>query len=574
MKRVPLLMMLIVILLPYVLTACSIGTTTETTATQTEAEATTVTEGESLTAVATEVDESTVTRPEGWAEESHSNDADLNYEVVFPEDKVNQITITVSPENYAAMQADMTELFGDAGEGNGRPGGGGFGGGLPDDNGGQLPEGFEPPAEGELRPGGGQFGGGQPGDNGGQPPEGFEPPAAGELPPGGGQFGGGGPGGGFGGGNFSTENPMWVTATIEFNDQTWTNVGVRYKGNSSLRSTWSSDSEKLPFKLDFDEFEDDYPEITNQRFYGFQQLSLANGFGDATYMRDAVTYDLLEEAGLASAETAYYEVFLDTGEGPVSLGLYTAIEVIDDTVIDREFDGDNGNIYEADGTAASLAEGTYEQIETSFQKENNEDEADWSDIEELYTVLHSDERTSDPEAWRAKLDTIFDTDVFLKWLALSAVLQHWDTYGGMTHNYYLYDDPDTGKLTWVSWDHNLVLGGSVGGSGNEGGNGGGGGRGQNATLDKANVTKDWPLIRYLMDDPVYNAKYVTYMEELVNDGIFEADTLAAKYQQLAELIKPYATIGQTEEAFNSAVVALTERTYAQAAAAATFLAGK
>lgn len=33
---------------------------------------------------------------------------------------------------------------------------------------------------------------------------------------------------------------------------------------------------KLPLKLDFDEFEDDYPEIENQRFYGFKQLSLAN----------------------------------------------------------------------------------------------------------------------------------------------------------------------------------------------------------------------------------------------------------------------------------------------------------
>lgn len=32
---------------------------------------------------------------EDWGEESHSNEAEPNFDVVFPEDKVNQITTTV-----------------------------------------------------------------------------------------------------------------------------------------------------------------------------------------------------------------------------------------------------------------------------------------------------------------------------------------------------------------------------------------------------------------------------------------------------------------------------------------------
>ncbi|HRE28149.1 MAG TPA: hypothetical protein PK954_16030, partial [Anaerolineales bacterium] len=63
------------------------------------------------------------------------------------------------------------------------------------------------------------------------------------------------------------ENPMWVAATLTFNGQTWTHIGVRFKGNSSLRSAWSSGELKLPLKLDFDQFEDDFPEIEDQRFY-------------------------------------------------------------------------------------------------------------------------------------------------------------------------------------------------------------------------------------------------------------------------------------------------------------------
>lgn len=357
---------------------------------------------------------------------------------------------------------------------------------------------------------------------------------------------------------------------------------------------------KLPFKLDFDEFEDDYPEINNQRFYGFKQLSFANGFSDDTYMREAVAYDLLEEAGLVAAETAYYKVILDYGEGPVDLGLYIAIEVVDDTVIKRYFGNDKGNIYEADGQAVSLAEGTFDRIETSFQKENNEQEADWSDIQALYEVLHSQERTTAPEAWRANLESVFDVDSFLEWLAISAVLQHWDTYGGMSHNFYLYHDPDTNQLVWISWDHNHVLGGTGAPAGRreqpaietrepvtetqgpaveieqpEGRMGGPGGQrgwpgGRNVSLAKVDVGDNWPLIRFLLDDPTYYERYINYLKETSSD-LFNTDKLAMKYQELAELIGPYAE-EKEQDTFETAVQSLTERTYERARAVADFLA--
>ena len=57
---------------------------------------------------------------------------------------------------------------------------------------------------------------------------------------------------------------MWVPATVEFEGQTWTGVGVRYKGNSSLASGWRSGALKLPLKLDFDEFEDEVPAIEHE----------------------------------------------------------------------------------------------------------------------------------------------------------------------------------------------------------------------------------------------------------------------------------------------------------------------
>ncbi len=486
------------------------------------------------------------------------------------------------------MQDNMTELFGEAGS---RQMGGGFPGGVFTDTIG-MPGGFPGGAFTDTigMPGG--FPGGVFTDTIGMP----------------GGFPGGvftdtiGMPGGFGGagmpnmGNFSVENPMWVTATLTFEGQTWTNVGLRYKGNSSLMSAWNSQQDNLPFKLDFDEFEKSYPEIDNQRFYGFKQLALSNNFGDLTAMRETLAYDLFEQMGLPAAETATYEVLLDHGTGVESLGLYTAVEVIDDTAIARVFGDDSGNIYEGDGSAASFAEGSQDAIEQSFQKENN-DTTSWSDVEALYDVLHSSERTSDSTAWRAKLEAIFDVPSFLKWLGVSTLLEHWDTYGAMTHNYYLYNNPATGKLTWISWDHNFVLGAMGGGSmpgmrnnanppANAGGqmpnnanplaNGGGmrgpggGFGGQNNTFDKASVTSDWPLIRYLLDDPTYYAAYIAALRETSSQ--FDVEALVQKYTALSETISP--SIGQKTSAadYSAAVTTLLERIRTRSNDLKTFLA--
>lgn len=491
-----------------------------------------------VSSVAAPVTTGATEQPTGGTDAAHSNDTEPNYAVVFPQNKVNTITITITPEDWAAMQANMTDLYG---EPSGEQGGGGRGR-PPDDDMGDLP------ADGQdaAAPGGGE-------------PR-AAPPADGQ---GGAASGGGRPqGGGIDGGAMGVEeNPLWVASTIAFNDETWDKVGIRYKGNSSLRSSWNQKSLKLPFKLEFDQFEDEFPATNNQRFYGFKTLAFASNWGDETAMRDTITYDMLEQAGLPASETAYYDVSIDYGEGPIAIGLYTLVEETDNTVIPKFFGDDNGNIYKPEGQGATLAEGTQDQISADFDKQNNETEADWSDVEALYDVLHSDQRTSDPAAWRASLEKIFEVDGFLEWLAISAEIQHWDTYGGMSHNFYLYNDPDTGKLTWISWDHNQVLE-SMGGRGG-------------SALDKADTDESWPLIRFLMDDPTYYDKYIGYMRETVaTDGVLDATALTTKYEQLATLLRPYVAKESSESSFDTAVEALTTRTTERIKAVTDFLATK
>ena len=48
-----------------------------------------------------------------WSEETHSNDADPNYDTVHPQNEVNRIDIVIAPDQWEAMQTDMTEIYGD-----------------------------------------------------------------------------------------------------------------------------------------------------------------------------------------------------------------------------------------------------------------------------------------------------------------------------------------------------------------------------------------------------------------------------------------------------------------------------
>ncbi|MFN4147907.1 MAG: spore coat protein CotH, partial [Runella sp.] len=132
-----------------------------------------------------------------------------NYEVVFPQNQVNTLEITLTAADWTAIKADMQTKSGTA-----------FGAG------------------------GGMNTGGNPG---GAPPSGGVP-------------------GGNGNGalDLISGDPIYIAATMKFKGKTWNKVGFRLKGNSSLSSTWRAGIYKLPFRLKMDEYEDQYPEIDNQ----------------------------------------------------------------------------------------------------------------------------------------------------------------------------------------------------------------------------------------------------------------------------------------------------------------------
>ena len=139
--------------------------------------------------------------------------------------------------------------------------------------------------------------------------------------------------------------PIWVPCDFFYENKQWYKAGIRVKGNSSLRSTIAAGIKKYSFKLDFDQYEDIYPDILNQRFYGFKQLNLNNNFEDQSLMREKIAGDLFREFGIPCAKSAYYEVFINYGNGSQYFGLYTMVEEVDNTVITTQFASRNGNLY-------------------------------------------------------------------------------------------------------------------------------------------------------------------------------------------------------------------------------------
>jgi len=473
--------------------------------------------------------------PDGWAAVSHSNDADPSYDTVFAQDEVLRIDFVIAPEDWAAMLDDLYANFS-----------GGPGGDEGKDPEFGIPTGDAPPVqpmplnephpnitccigknEGDatvlVEPNGREIEGtcayNLKGRLAFRPNEPKLPEQAldgGQAPPAERTFGFPNAGG---------ANPIYVEATCLFEGQVWEHVGIRFKGNSSLRNTAQSGMLKIPFHLEFDHFENEYPDIDDQRFYGFKDLTLSNGFRDSTLIREKMANDIFRLAGVPCAQSAFYRVYIDYGEGAKYFGLYTMTEIPDDPMLDILFGNSGGNLYKPEGGAATFAYFN----EGAFEKKTNTDEGDWSDIEAVIDALNGDR--SSAEVWRSGLEAVFDVQAFLRWLAVDTILGNWDTYGRMPHNFFLYTDEDDDLVHWIPWDNNESLSDWFS---------------PIRSLSLDSTGEEWPLIRYLAADPVYYAGYLTYVGETLH-GVMDVPPLQETVRNAWKLIQPYVVGEQGEQ---------------------------
>ncbi|MDV4150550.1 CotH kinase family protein [Clostridium sp. AL.422] len=132
----------------------------------------------------------------------------------------------------------------------------------------------------------------------------------------------------------------YITANITVNGTKYYNVGIRAKGNSSLAMiAGDNTTDRYSFKVKFDEY------IDGQSLDGLSKISLNNIMSDATYMKEYLSYDLLEKMGVPTPAFAFTNIKINGEEW----GLYFAVEVIEEEFIERNYGSLSGNLYKPEG---------------------------------------------------------------------------------------------------------------------------------------------------------------------------------------------------------------------------------
>jgi len=259
----------------------------------------------------------------------------------------------------------------------------------------------------------------------------------------------------------------YVHGTLRFEGVELTDVGIRFKGNSSLDHVVDiKEGEpgfaRYSFKVKTDEF------VKGQKLDGIGTFNFHNGFLDPSLVREHLAYRAFRDAGVPASLTAFADLWVN-GE---RWGLYISVQEVDKAFLRQHFGGDEGNLYKPDygplvyqGAAISDYDTTVRgekgtivaQVsgEEAYVKKTNKKAADYSDIIALMDVL-----TNAPdEGFEEKLRAVLDVDRFLDALAVYAVIVALDGYGGgLPQNYYLYRVPATDRFTFIPWDLNNAFG--------------------------------------------------------------------------------------------------------------------
>lgn len=341
----------------------------------------------------------------------------------------------------------------------------------------------------------------------------------------------------------------YKTASVEYNGVTLHNVGIRTKGNLSLRSVVQmQDSDRYSFKLSFDEY------VDSQTLAGISKINLNNNYSDASYMREFLTYELAEEMGLPTPGHSYVNVYVN---GKL-WGFYLAVEQVGAAYLERNFGNSYGALYKGEMTGVGSDLTWLGEDISSYTGLAQKSKSSNGDI--LIDMLDELNNGTDYES-------VLNVDNVLKYIALNAATNNMDSYlGSNKQNYYLYEDD--GIFNVLPWDYNMAFGG-MGGMGGMGGgmNRGGGGNnavgqaagnadaagaaGQQQTAPQAasgasvlideptqGAVAERPLIAKLLAVDEYKERYHAILQE-ISEGFLSEANFNAKVDELAAKISAY-----------------------------------
>jgi len=128
----------------------------------------------------------------------------------------------------------------------------------------------------------------------------------------------------------------YIAADVIINGTKIKNVGIRPKGNSSLSMVAMDDTtDRYSFKIEFDHY------INGQTWLGLDKIAVNNMQGDASYMKEYLSYDIMNYVGV---DTPLY-AFADISVNGETWGFYLAVECLEDSYVERVYGKNHGQLY-------------------------------------------------------------------------------------------------------------------------------------------------------------------------------------------------------------------------------------
>jgi hypothetical protein len=231
-----------------------------------------------------------------------------------------------------------------------------------------------------------------------------------------------------------------LDATFVYSNEVFSNVGIRYRGESTR------DAYPSPYRVKFRDA---------QEFEGRERVNLVSD----SLGREALTHDLFQRAGLPAPDTRFVTLYIN-GEWE---GDYLDVEQVDRDFLKAHAgewtalgDDNDGNLYRGwDGANLKYRGPDADAYRLYYIKKTNEDEDDYTDIISLTHALD----LSPDETFLAASQSVADMRQWLKWFAIQAVVDNREgaLWKGQGDDYFLYHRGFDDRFILISWDHDSTF---------------------------------------------------------------------------------------------------------------------
>ena len=217
---------------------------------------------------------------------------------------------------------------------------------------------------------------------------------------------------------------MTIPVVFRHEGTVYRGVRMRHRGGAGRRQAL-----KPSIKLIFDD---------NQLFHGKKKLNLQSDSRDSSLIRSKLAFDDYRRAGVLAPAAEWVHLRLNDEY----MGVYTAVDQIDERFLSMNGRNPTGNIYKPFDFLVVLP--TPEDYLLSAEKETNRGRID-GDLREFVELVN----LTPQHLIREKLQEVVDIDEYLNWYCVNQLISNWDIAG---HNFFLYHDLTRKKWEIIAWD--------------------------------------------------------------------------------------------------------------------------